>query len=45
MEVENKEHLEIYMNSDSRIKAFEEIEKFNNVHYAERFFGEIDIYL
>ncbi len=45
MEIEKREDLEKYFNSDSRKKAFKEIEGFSNVHYAERFFGEIDIYL
>ena len=45
MEIEKREDLEKYFNSDSRKKAFKEIEGFSNVHYAERFFGGIDIYL
>tara|TARA_B100000586_G_scaffold173143_1_gene126397 strand:+ start:2021 stop:2344 length:324 start_codon:yes stop_codon:yes gene_type:complete len=45
MEVKNKGYLDRYIKSDSRKKAFHKIEEFNNVHYAERFFGEVDIYL
>ncbi len=45
MEVKNKRYLDKYIISDSRKKAFDKIEEFNNVHYAERFFGEVDIYL
>ena len=45
MEIDNRDDLETYFNSDSRKEAFKHIDKFSNVHYAERFFGEIDIYL
>jgi len=45
MEIDNRDDLETYFNSNSRKEAFKDIDKFSNVHYAERFFGEIDIYL
>tara|TARA_B110001454_G_C12600088_1_gene384059 strand:+ start:120 stop:449 length:330 start_codon:yes stop_codon:yes gene_type:complete len=45
MEIEKREDLETYFNSKSRKDAFIQIDKFSNVHHAERFFGELDIYL
>tara|TARA_Y100001970_G_scaffold36629_1_gene45256 strand:+ start:477 stop:803 length:327 start_codon:yes stop_codon:yes gene_type:complete len=45
MEIEKRQDLENYFNSESRKEAFKDIEGFSDVHYAERFFGEIDIYL
>lgn len=45
MEIEKRDDLETYFNSESRKKAFEKIKEFSNVHRAERFFGGIDIYL
>ena len=45
MEVNKRADLENYFNSTSRTTAFIPLNKFANVHRAERYFGELDIYL
>lgn len=40
--IENQEALEQYLKSDARKHFWKEVQAFEEVHYSERFYGEID---
>jgi antibiotic biosynthesis monooxygenase (ABM) superfamily enzyme len=43
--VASREALEAYLQSPARQRFWRELEPFNDVHYAERFYGTVDYHL